>query len=824
MRRLLVLSTAFLIIFGLFAVLQAGDGGNKHNGWGQNPHDDIFTCGVLMESGECMLFYPAGEDQGYLLSYYGEFVQYDTVFVSGEFVNDCDLAGCPDAIGCIDNNIITYCGFGENNEFFNGCGVLIQGADCVVFADANSDNVYQLTNQGDFQVGDSVYVVGFLTNGCQPACSDVDGCIMNFHIRPCVNIPPPPQFHGCGELVQGDECMLFVPFLPIDTLGGNLGFVLEHYGNFVAGDTVLVNGQIVNGCEFDCAEAIACIVDNTIESCQYDPPGIYIETCGDLVQGTDCVLFQPDNVLESFELSFYGGFNVGERVFVIGELQVGQSDCLEADGLIQVDSILTCPGGPGVGDTIDVCGFLVEEAGCLLFKILEMNAPLFELDYYGDYQAGAKVRVQGLLDPNCTPDCANADLCIINNTIDSCWNNYYPYDFADCGVLVESGGCILFKRNWDQALYQLADYGTFQIGDSVFVKGLFGNSCVPECNTADYCVIINQIEPCGSNLPDFYTGCGILLEDPTGCVYFHALNLDLDFVISDQGGFTVSDTIWIEGHVSECEIACGDAVGCIENYAVESCMGNPQVPIHACGELTDIDGCLYFSVPEFGDTLFILDDYGTYGDGDTVAVDGYQQSYNGDCPLAFIFIDNYAIGPCENIPPDTVGVPYAGAGMLVQNIDCLLFEPLAGFAGRYELENYGAFGDGDSVYVEGDLFIDCQSQCTNAIACIFDNTIISFSIPDSSVTSPTNLAVDIRNYPNPFNPATIISFELPQPSRVTLEVYNILGQKVETLIENETRSGQQEIEWNGDKYASGIYFYRLQTENEVITKKMSLSK
>jgi len=57
-----------------------------------------------------------------------------------------------------------------------------------------------------------------------------------------------------------------------------------------------------------------------------------------------------------------------------------------------------------------------------------------------------------------------------------------------------------------------------------------------------------------------------------------------------------------------------------------------------------------------------------------------------------------------------------------------------------------------------------------------------------------------------------------------LEIYNILGQKVETLVNNETLTGHQEINWSGEQFASGIYFYRLQTDDQVITKKMSLSK
>ncbi len=70
-----------------------------------------------------------------------------------------------------------------------------------------------------------------------------------------------------------------------------------------------------------------------------------------------------------------------------------------------------------------------------------------------------------------------------------------------------------------------------------------------------------------------------------------------------------------------------------------------------------------------------------------------------------------------------------------------------------------------------------------------------------------------QNYPNPFNPSTIITYTLPEDARVTLKVYNTLGQEVATLANNETQlAGDQEIEFNGENLPSGVYFYRLKAE------------
>ena len=81
-----------------------------------------------------------------------------------------------------------------------------------------------------------------------------------------------------------------------------------------------------------------------------------------------------------------------------------------------------------------------------------------------------------------------------------------------------------------------------------------------------------------------------------------------------------------------------------------------------------------------------------------------------------------------------------------------------------------------------------------------------------------------QNIPNPFNPSTEISFSLPRRSLVNLNIYNLLGQKVETLVNKEMEAGSYNINWNGIDAASGIYFYRLESGDFSETKKMLLLK
>jgi hypothetical protein len=81
-----------------------------------------------------------------------------------------------------------------------------------------------------------------------------------------------------------------------------------------------------------------------------------------------------------------------------------------------------------------------------------------------------------------------------------------------------------------------------------------------------------------------------------------------------------------------------------------------------------------------------------------------------------------------------------------------------------------------------------------------------------------------QNYPNPFNPATLIEYTLPQESRVTLKVYNTLGQEIATLVDEVQPAGYRSVTWNGRDMASGVYFYRLQAGDFGDLKRMLLVK
>ena len=81
-----------------------------------------------------------------------------------------------------------------------------------------------------------------------------------------------------------------------------------------------------------------------------------------------------------------------------------------------------------------------------------------------------------------------------------------------------------------------------------------------------------------------------------------------------------------------------------------------------------------------------------------------------------------------------------------------------------------------------------------------------------------------QNYPNPFNPNTKISFDLPKNVNVKLTIYNMLGREVETIVNEQLNAGSYEVTFDGTKYTSGVYYYRLNAGEFVETKKMILVK
>jgi hypothetical protein len=99
--------------------------------------------------------------------------------------------------------------------------------------------------------------------------------------------------------------------------------------------------------------------------------------------------------------------------------------------------------------------------------------------------------------------------------------------------------------------------------------------------------------------------------------------------------------------------------------------------------------------------------------------------------------------------------------------------------------------------------------------------VMSIEEDEKVVPSEHNLS---QNYPNPFNPTTIIKYSIPQESLVSLKIYNLIGEEVATLVGETQTIGNYKIEFNATALPSGVYFYKLQADSFVETKKMVLMK
>lgn len=148
-------------------------------------------------------------------------------------------------------------------------------------------------------------------------------------------------------------------------------------------------------------------------------------------------------------------------------------------------------------------------------------------------------------------------------------------------------------------------------------------------------------------------------------------------------------------------------------------------------------------------------------------------------------------------------------------------------------DNEGGYGNNHIENID-----DSQPTCT--IACQFGSIDPLFywawdydnqrprAVEEKPTFSPPQFTLE-QNYPNPFNPGTFIQYKLPRDEKVVLKIYNLLGQKIRTLVDREQKAGVHKIRWDGKddlgrEVASGIYFYKIKAGSFTKTRKMLLLK
>lgn len=135
----------------------------------------------------------------------------------------------------------------------------------------------------------------------------------------------------------------------------------------------------------------------------------------------------------------------------------------------------------------------------------------------------------------------------------------------------------------------------------------------------------------------------------------------------------------------------------------------------------------------------------------------------------------------------------------------------------YSIANDITCDNNGNIFVTGDLY--------GAAVTRIQHFAYSSSVGINQVSTETPAGFSLfQNFPNPFNPTTIIKFEIPKASFVRLAVYDITGREAAVLVNNNLNAGKYEYSFEGSSHSGGVYFYRLITESFSATKKMVIVK
>jgi len=190
-------------------------------------------------------------------------------------------------------------------------------------------------------------------------------------------------------------------------------------------------------------------------------------------------------------------------------------------------------------------------------------------------------------------------------------------------------------------------------------------------------------------------------------------------------------------------------------------------------------------------------------------------------------------------------------GQVLGNIDCSLVNPMYWFSGdpvinegwldRLAMDDR-KFSSMGPFTLEKDkpveiilaLIVGRGTDYTNSITvgrenvqraiAEYESNFTSMTYTPPPPTNPVNNYILYQNYPNPFNPVTTIKFDLPKYSFVEIIIFDILGKEIATLVNEKLSAGSYSVDWIAINYPSGVYFYKLVTDEYVDTKKMVLLK
>lgn len=130
------------------------------------------------------------------------------------------------------------------------------------------------------------------------------------------------------------------------------------------------------------------------------------------------------------------------------------------------------------------------------------------------------------------------------------------------------------------------------------------------------------------------------------------------------------------------------------------------------------------------------------------------------------------------------------------------------------------YGDMDAVTLDNKIYV--WAACGDKVMKLIDTAVI-IGIENEGIVIPKDFELE-QNFPNPFNPVTKISYKISKGSSIKIKVYNLSGQKIKDLLNEYKAAGEYEIEFDASELASGVYFYSIEADKFVQSKKMVLLK
>jgi hypothetical protein len=163
------------------------------------------------------------------------------------------------------------------------------------------------------------------------------------------------------------------------------------------------------------------------------------------------------------------------------------------------------------------------------------------------------------------------------------------------------------------------------------------------------------------------------------------------------------------------------------------------------------------------------------------------------------------------------------------------------FAGLLHAQNYSLVNysfSGGAIIKSANSELNIRAVVGSAIVGVSEsnnimlrgNTVSSYFFITNKETNVNELKIIptqfnlYQNYPNPFNPTTIIKYEIPVTGKVVLSVFNLLGQEVSELVNQNQSAGLYEVTWDARNFSSGVYIYQLSSGNHSVSKKLLLLK